>query len=190
MEKKLAELTGKLKALSFTLGKTEDVIAKENREVTERQGTSITTMIRAVNNLKELILEQKFAEGQTDDEVAAWGEEIEDRLVEADEQVQMLNNQIRQMEVNSKAAEKAQERQSKLDFERSQYEQQEAHEELERRRQLEFEGELLKQKLEYQKALEAAHPDMQTKHVGVKLPKLVISKFNGTQDSGTSSRQQ
>ena len=64
------------------------------------------------------------------------------------------------MEVNSKAAEKAQERQSKLDFERSQYEQQEAHEELERRRQLEFEGELLKQKLEYQKALEAAHPDI------------------------------
>ena len=48
MEKKLAELTGKLKTLSFTLGKTEDVIAKENREVTERQGTSITTMIRAV----------------------------------------------------------------------------------------------------------------------------------------------
>ena len=109
MEKKLAELTGKLKTLSFTLGKTEDVIAKENREVTERQGTSITTMIRAVNNLKEFILEQKFAEGQTDDEVVAWGEEIEDRLAEADEQVQMLNNQIRQMEVNSKAAEKAEE---------------------------------------------------------------------------------
>ena len=42
-------------------------------------------MIRAVNNIKELILEQKFAEGQMDDEVAVWGEEIEDRLAESDE---------------------------------------------------------------------------------------------------------
>ena len=53
---------------------------------------------------KELILEQKFAEGQTDDEVAAWGVKIEDCLTEADEQVETLNNQIHQMEANSKAA--------------------------------------------------------------------------------------
>ena len=46
-------MTGKLQALHFTLNKTDYIIAWENEEVSEQQKTSITNMIKAVNNLKE-----------------------------------------------------------------------------------------------------------------------------------------
>ena len=38
-----------------------------------------------MNNIKELILRAKVRRGTNGDEVAVWGEEIEDRLAESDE---------------------------------------------------------------------------------------------------------
>lgn len=68
MEKEMAEITSKLKALRVTLKKTNEILA-EDREVTERQHTSITTMIKAVNTLKRHIEEGKFASGESEEEV-------------------------------------------------------------------------------------------------------------------------
>ena len=173
-------MKGKLRALSFTLKKTNNIIAKEDEEVAERQKSSITVAIKAVNNLKEQIEEQKFAKGESEDEVRTWGEEAENLLAEADEGVKKLAKHIQQMQADRQAAEDAHKRQGKLTFKQKEYEQQQAHEEHERQQQLEFERQLLNQKLEYQKMLEEAHPDPPKKGAAAKLPKLVITRFNGS----------
>ena len=153
------EITAKLKALGFTLNKTDGVIAKENEEVSERQKTSITTMIKVVNNLKESIEEQMFAKGQSDDQVRAWGEEVENRLAVADDKVVELTAHIQRMKADRREAEDAHEKLERLKFQQLKFEQQQAHDKDERKQQLDFERQLLDQKLDYQKRLEEAHPD-------------------------------
>ena len=80
------------------------------------------------------------------------------------------------MEDTERAAEKSQARQDQLAFERAQHELQQALEEEDRKRQLNFERELLSQKLQYQKDLDAAHPDTINQGAVAKLPKLSITK--------------
>ena len=87
------------------------------------------------------------------------------------------------MEDTERAAEKSQARQDQLAFERAQHELQQALEEEDRKRQLNFERELLSQKLQYQKDLDAAHPDTINQGAVAKLPKLSITKFNGTYEA-------
>ena len=55
MEKQLAELAGKVNALRFGLSKTEEVMAKQDREASERQKVSIKNIIKVVIDLKENI---------------------------------------------------------------------------------------------------------------------------------------
>ena len=110
MEKQLAEMTGKLRALRFT----------QNEEVSEGQKTSITNMIKVVNNFKESIEEQKFPKGETDEQVKTWGEAIENQLTEADDKARELNQQIQHMETGQWVAKDAHKRHKKLEFEKTQ----------------------------------------------------------------------
>ena len=80
-------------------------------------------MIKAVNNFKESIEEQKFAKGETDEQVKTWGEEIENQLTEADDKARELDQQIQHMETGRWGAEDAHEQHKKLEFEKTQYEQ-------------------------------------------------------------------
>ena len=90
MEQQLAEMTGKLWALRFTLNKTDNIITRENEEVSKWQKTSVTNMIKIVSNVKESIKEQKFAEGETDEQAKTWGKETENQLAEADDKAREL----------------------------------------------------------------------------------------------------
>lgn len=52
--------------------KTDAVIAKDDIEVSDRQRSSLTTMINAVTAAKEAIEEHKFIKGDTEDEITQW----------------------------------------------------------------------------------------------------------------------
>ena len=114
MEQQLAEMTGKLWALRFTLNKTDNIITRENEEVSKWQKTSVTNMIKIVSNVKESIKEQKFAEGETDEQAKTWGEEIENQLAEADDKARELNQQIQCMETGRWVAKDAHGRQKQI----------------------------------------------------------------------------
>ena len=69
MDKAIAELSGKLKALSFRINKTDELIDKADKEELERQRTSIATISSTVNTLKETIEEKKFAKGESEEQI-------------------------------------------------------------------------------------------------------------------------
>ena len=71
-------------------------------------------MIKIVNNVKESIKEQKFAEGETDEQAKTWGEEIENQLAEADDKARELNQQIQCMETGRWVAKDAHGRQKQI----------------------------------------------------------------------------
>jgi peptidoglycan hydrolase CwlO-like protein len=64
MDKAIAELSGKLKALSFRINKTDELIDKADKEALERQRTSIATISSTVNTLKETIEEKNSPKGK------------------------------------------------------------------------------------------------------------------------------
>ena len=176
MDELIAQLQGKLKVFALTFAKTDTIIAKDDAEISKRQRNSLTTMVNPVTAAKEGIEEQKFLK------VAQWGVPIEQVVTEADASVQKLTAQIKEINSAAEAAEKAKKRKAQLEFEQAQYVLQQTHENHERACQIEQEERLLQQKLRYQQMLDEAHPE-QPKDVtliAAKLPKLSITKFNGS----------
>ena len=102
MEKLQSELASKVKALKFKINKTKDVMAKGDRQSTERQCESITNIASAINTLKETLEEKKFAKGESDKQVAEWSEAYKEALATADENIKILGQQINQMELGDR----------------------------------------------------------------------------------------
>ena len=73
MEKMISELNEKLKALSFRTNKTDEIIAKGDKEVLERHQASNPNITEAVSTQKESIEEKKFGKGESEEEVSVWG---------------------------------------------------------------------------------------------------------------------
>ncbi|CAB4043165.1 Hypothetical predicted protein, partial [Paramuricea clavata] len=84
VDKKLLELTGKIKALNFAIKKSDEVIDSTKTEVLTRQISSITNQIQAIYALKEEIEEIKFTDNDSEENIQNWAEEIESRISEAD----------------------------------------------------------------------------------------------------------
>ena len=176
MDELIAQLQGKLKVFALTFAKTDTIIAKDDAEISKRQRNSLTTMVNPVTAAKEGIEEQKFLK------VAQWGVPIEQVVTEADASVQKLTAQIKEINSAAEAAEKAKKRKAQLEFEQAQYVLQQTHENHERACQIEQEERLLQQKLRYQQMLDEAHPEQpkDVTSIAAKLPKLSITKFNGS----------
>ena len=77
MEKHLEDLNAKVKALNFRINKTKEILEKNDRSSAERQKNSLENVSGAVNSLKEIIEEQKFGKGETEEVVKEWASEIE-----------------------------------------------------------------------------------------------------------------
>ena len=73
MEKLISELNAKLKTLSFRIKKTDEIIAKSDKEALERHKVSVANITEAVNAQKEIIEEKKFSKGETEENVSEWG---------------------------------------------------------------------------------------------------------------------
>ena len=53
---------------------------KGDRQATERQCESITSIAGAINTLKETLEEKKFSKGESDEQVTEWREAYEQEL--------------------------------------------------------------------------------------------------------------
>ena len=181
VDKKLLELTGKIKALNFAIKKSDEVIDSTKTEVLTRQISSITNRIQAIHALKEEIVEIKFTDNDSEENIRNWAEEIESRISEVSEIRERLN-EIKETE--RAAAEETErvaidiKRQKQLEFEKQKFELEQAAKDEERKRELKHKTELLNKQLEYQKSIETSAKE-QEKSTSIKLPKLPVTKFNG-----------
>ena len=158
MERQISELSGKIKTLKFRRSKTSEILKKRDRQASERQKESIINISKAVNELKETIEEKKLAKGKDDRTVAEWSKQYESEVEEADEDITILDQQIKEIDSNERERKTAYEHEKNLAFE-----------------------------LEFQEELKKSKQDEDNEHskptFGAKLPKLPITKFKSTQQT-------
>ena len=99
MEKQLTELEHKIETLNFRVDKTDNILAKQGRQVLKRQQASIANIVEVVNKLKETIEEKKFAKGEATDEIAEWSSEVEHHLERADKSTREIQREIKSMDL-------------------------------------------------------------------------------------------
>ena len=164
------ELTTKLKLLQYTSDKTPEVIQLGGQQALQRQREALEKRIAEVQVIKLKAEETKIVAGVSVEDLNIWSATVDAQLATVDVEVVALRKYIEQLiltEKNQKHEEAAA---------------MEAHAvTTARAEQLQFEQSLLKQKLEYeQRILEAREKSNETTTKAAKMPKLVITKFNGT----------
>ena len=188
MEKAIADLSGKIKILNFRLAKTDEIIERSDKEALKRHKASIDNSTSTVNTLKETVEEKKIAKGETEENVREWGAEIETNLAEADRQKRRIEKKLEEIAAGEKDRINRLEFMQKLEHEKLLTEQklrqeQEATERLHAEK-LSYKREKIKLDLEYQQQLskskQSVSESITSSQGTVKMPKLVISKFQGT----------
>ena len=177
LKQKLDAIDGKIRLLNFTMKKTDGVLTTSDEEVVVRQKGQLTKIILSVSDLKQEIEEKKFIAGDSEENVAEWSESIEKTIALGDEKVKQLSEYIQRLKAEQRRKECAQEQENKRLLDEGNYARQQAFEKHERENQFAFERKLLKQKLQFQHEIKQSAA---TKNVSAKLPKLVITPFNGS----------
>ena len=111
----------------------------------------------SISEVKREIEQAELEDGEFLEKVGEWGRSIEEQIDAADDEIKILDTRVERMIAEMKEIELARQREEQLKFERQQ----------------------LELKAEYSKAKEA-EPSKQS----VKLPKLVITKYNGLLKTG------
>ncbi|CAB4002659.1 Hypothetical predicted protein [Paramuricea clavata] len=117
MERQIAELSSKIKTLNFRCTKTSEILEKQDRQASEREKQSIINISKAVNELKETIEEKKFAKGEDEEAIAEWSKLYESELEKADQDIKLLDQQIKKVDDDEREAKTAYEHERKLAFE-------------------------------------------------------------------------
>ena len=169
MEGKQKNLTKKLHLLKLTLNKTSAVVEKGNLQAISRHRDALVHIVGEADGLKRVVEEAKLDADESEEAVAEWALGIEEEIGKADSGIDNLSKYLADVErdASDKRKEKenmdtAREREDLLRFEREKFELQ--HE--------------LNQKAE--KTGKITQKDQ------VKLPKLAITKFNGTHEQWLS----
>lgn len=156
-----SELQAKLIQLKITREKTKDIAASGIKSRIERHRETLYKLSTAAAEAKRALEEKKIATGEDLNEIASWSVETDEIIAEVDEEIDYLSSWLSKAE--------------QAEVERS------------RQEQLQFEKECLEQKLHYkeleQKQIPSASPSSaaSAQKVSVaKLPKLTITKFNGS----------
>ena len=166
METLKADSGGKRKLLVFTLGKTQDIQESGNVLAINRHREALSTIVNQIDILKLQVVEERFKEGNSEEDITKLSTEIEDQVVQVDIKVTHINEHLASLksEEDSKAQETEKELKAK---------------------------EREEQKLEYEWKIEESKKDRATKSSKAKaspasegactnLPKLTITKFNGS----------
>ena len=162
--KKLEDkIEGKLKMLKFTTGATAQILEAKVLKAVERHGSALESIIDKTHQLKLQVQELRIETGHDPAEVRLWTEGLETQTKGFEE----VLKEIRDVATSIRSAEE------------------EKHEEEKRKRILHEEIEIEKAKFEMRAKLEkAAKPSPEVSEnantVGAKLPKLEITKFQGT----------
>ena len=170
-----------MKTLHFRVKKTDEIIKRNDREAAERQKTSLDNITEVVNELKETIEEKKFAKGEDEESVQEWATEIEKSLALADECKRKLSKLIAEFERELRDAETKREHRKLLELEDIKLEKRREAEEIARAENLEFEKKKWELEVEFKQKYQPNHMESSGATCSaVKMPKLVITKFNGT----------
>ena len=152
---KEAELETKLVQLKLVTERSEKILATGKRETIKRHVETLQSVNSATNECKRIVEEQKIARKTSMDDISDWNDKLELVFGATDLQIARLNEWLVNEERSSKAA--AQEEQFKAELK------------------------LHEQKLRMQSEISSPKPETQEcLSRNAKLPKLVITKFNGS----------
>ncbi len=159
METAEGKLKTKLTQLNRTTKRTTSILDSAQSEAIERHQKTLKTVINDVDQLRIEIEAYKITNEVTDEELDAWNTNIASQIAEADQSVESLKGWL-----NNRKTER------------------EIHE---REEQIKFEVKLQETKAKFKDELvgkQASSLQSQSEAVNIqaKLPKLVITKFNGT----------
>lgn len=169
MESKLKALDAELQLLALTRGKTDTVVEKGNNDKIARHREALRKIVANVEDLKMDIEKGKLEAAESIEDVKAWGASIEKTIDEVDLQVADLTRYLEEIGTKEKT--------QKLEEEEAI---------LAKRREDELQFEKLK--LEQKSKLQSLdQPTAKPPSKGnVKMPKLVITKYDGTYEKWLS----
>ena len=153
-KKQLSDMEGKMKALQFRLKRADEITAKGEKDAVKRQKDSVEQVVSTISELKDAIEEYKFAQNEPEEDIGQWSAGIEKELALADESCVKLTKFLNEIEVRVKEAERTQRQEETMEFEKR----------------------LLEQKLQAEKEKR----ELSEQSSNVSLPKIKITKFNGT----------
>ena len=159
METLIGKLKAKLKLLQLTHEKTEGIISTGITGKIRRHKEALQSIVIGAEEIKREIDQAKLEGGEALDKVKEWGKEFELKIDAADTEITLLEERVKRMVADAEN----EERETKETLLARQ-----------REEQLKFERQQLEQKAEFEKE-KVASPSKQN----VKLPKLVITKYNG-----------
>ncbi len=90
LKKQITELETKLKALNFRIKRCDEILQKGEKAAVERQRDSIQAIVSTINILKGSIEEAKFGQGENEDDIGQWSQDIEAQVAAAVAAVQAL----------------------------------------------------------------------------------------------------
>ena len=169
MEDAISNMKGKLQLLQLTHSKTRGIVEKGNTQAILRHKEALIAIITAVEDRKREVEQAKLDAGESTEEVATWGHEVEEQIGEVDSEITLLSKCVAEAKLN----EELQQKEKETNFTAR-----------DREEQLEFERAQLELKLEFERKTEEARKGQASGKTPykehVKLPKLTITKFNGT----------
>ena len=119
-----------------------------------------------------------FAKGDSEEDIKTWAVESETLLSKADQCIRQITKELNDMEAATQEAITLKEREKKLEFEKLLMEQKIKQEQEAAKEKMEIDLEYQKRLKEFQQT-ESSFEKSQSSPV-LKMPKLVISKFQGT----------
>ena len=166
----IKKIERKFKMLKFTQDNMPRVLKRSKPRNLERQLKVFEDQSDQVLQLTVEVQEKRIQEGDEIDEIQAWSLDIEKRLEEFDETMDLLRKAVESL--NKQTAREVRQIEQKMEDQR--------------RKQLQeieisHEEKKLELRRKYEKKMEESHfKSMKEDKQSVKLPKLVITKFQGT----------
>ena len=93
-----SELDVQLKLLTFTKGKTKEIVEKANSEEIERHREVLRAIVKKVESVKTQIEQAKVESGVDVSELAEWSAGVEGQQATADEEIKYLSETLVQID--------------------------------------------------------------------------------------------
>ena len=167
-EKSEAALQTKIKQLQWANEKAESVLKAEKKRAIARHVDTSKEIQSEVNRLRRAVEAGKIAEGVSANEIDKWNDDVESKMELTDSTIERLEEWLLEEEAK---------------VERLQRDQKAKRESQERQERLQFELELHEAKMNLQAKInkpDAPKTTDKALKLQPKLPKLEITKFNGT----------
>ena len=169
MKDLLNKVEGKLRMLKFTSDETPSVLEENKQKQIERHAKVLESLIEEVHELKVEVQRERIEKGDDPTEVRTWSRDLEQTVLE-------FENVISEVKQHR-------EKLCEIELQKAKNKETEIVEEKRRKRydeEIALEEAKLEMKRKFEKGLEEAKTKSASQCNSAKLPKLVISKFQGT----------